>query len=184
VGPRHDGQVVDLATKIELSDGTAPWQTVPSWMAFFLGLGEKVALAHENGRRVALVVVPPVRCFAAAATATAAVVTVACAAEAIPDVEEHFGLLSQLPLGTAIVTKMGTKIYASKFAGVVDLGQGPVIRVEYDGMTHYIPKRLCQRIQVGSGGKKTLRRSLAVKSPESSCQCRPWMWCWLDMSLF
>ena len=113
MGSTHDGQVVDLASKIKISDGTAPWQPVPSWLAFFLGLGEKVALAHENGQRVAVVVVPPVRCFAAASAATAAVVAVACAAEAVPDVEKHFSVLARLPLGTALVVKMGAKIYAS-----------------------------------------------------------------------
>ncbi len=160
----YDDQVVDLAAKIEISDGTAAWHSVPSWLAFFLGLGEKVALAHENGQRVAVVVVPPVRSFAAASSAAAAVLAVACAAEAVPNVEEHFGELSRLPLGTSLVVKMGTKIYASKFAGVVDFGQGPVIHLEYEGMTHYVPRRLCQRIQVGSGGKKTLPKG----APRSS----------------
>ena len=58
----------------------------------------------------------------------AAVVAVARAAEALPDVEEHFSALAQLPLRTALVVKMGTRIYAGKFAGVIDRGRGPVIR--------------------------------------------------------
>ena len=160
----YDGQVDELACKIRISDGVAPWKPVPAWLAFFLGLGERAALAHESGQRVAAVVIPPVRCFAAAAAAAAAVVAVARRAKAVPDAEEHFSALARLPLGTALVVKMGTKIYASKFAGVDDRGQGPVIRVEYDGMTHYIPKQLCQRIQVGSGGKRTLPKG----SPRSS----------------
>jgi hypothetical protein len=160
VTSRYDGQVDDLASKIKISNGMAPWKPVPSWLAFFLGLGEIAALAHEGGQRVAAVVIPPVRSFAAAAAAAAAVVTVARSAQAVPDVEDHFSALAQMPLGTALVVKMGTKIYASKFAGVDDRGQGPVIRVEYNGMTHYIPKQLSQRIQVGSGGKRTLPKGL------------------------
>jgi hypothetical protein len=164
VGSAYDGQAIDLASKIEISDGTAPWQPVPSWAAFFLSLGESVALAHESGLRVTVVTVPPVRCFAAATAATAAVLAVACAAEAVPDVEEHFSALAHLSLGTAVVVKMGARIYAAKFAGVEHRGQGPVICVEYDNMTHYIPKPLCQRVQVGAGGKKTLPRG----APRSS----------------
>ena len=164
VGSAHDGQVGDLVSKIKISDGTAPWQQVPSWLAFFLCLGEKVALAHESGERVAVVAVPPVRCFAAAAAAAAAVVAVACGAEAVPDVEEHFSALARLPLGTALVVKMGEKIYAAKFAGIMDRGGEPVIHVEYKGMTHLIPKQQCQRIQAGSGGKRTL----PTRSPQST----------------
>ena len=164
VGSTLDGQAVDLASRIEISDGMTPWQPVPSWAAFFLSLGERVALAHEGGRRVTVVVVPPVRCFAAATAATAAVVAVAYVAQAVPDVEEHFNVLARLPLDAALVVKMGTRIYAGKFAGVEDCGQGPGIRVNYQGMTHYIPKQLCQRVQVGAGGKRTLPRG----SPRSS----------------
>ena len=158
MGSAHDDQVGDLASKIKIkiSDGTTPWLMVPSWLAFFLCLGEKVAVAHENGQRVAVVAVPPVRCFAAAAAAASAVVAVAREAEAVPDVEEHFSALARLPLDTALVVKMGTKIYAAKFAGVIDRGGEPVIHVEYKGMTHLIPKQQCQRIQVGSGGRRTL----------------------------
>lgn len=165
MGSGHGSQVSDLVSKIEVSGGAAAWQSVPSWLAFFLGLGEKVALVHEGGRRVAVIVVPPVRCFVAAAAATAAVIAVARRAEAVPDIEEHFAVLARLPLGTALVVKMGERIYAGKFAGVVVDGQGPGIRVEYSGMTHYIPKQLCQRIQVGSGGKRTLPKALRRSSP-------------------
>jgi hypothetical protein len=156
VGSADDDQVGDLASKIKISDGTTPWQLVPPWLAFFLCLGEKVALAHENGQRVAVVAVPPVRCFAAAAAAASAVVAVAREAEAVPDVEEHFSALARLPLGTALVVKMGTKIYAAKLAGVIDRGGEPVIHIEYKGMTHLIPKQQCRRIQAGSGGRRTL----------------------------
>ena len=138
VGPAHDGQVGDLVSKIKISDGKAPWQQVPSWLAFFLCLGENVASAHETGQRVAVVAVPPVRCFAAAAAAASAVIAVAREAEAVPDVEEHFSALARLPLGTALVVKMGEKIYSAKFAGVMDRGGEPVIHVEYKGMTHLI----------------------------------------------
>ena len=197
MGSGHGSQVSDLVSKIEVSGGAAAWQSVPSWLAFFLGLGEKVALVHEGGRRVAVIVVPPVRCFVAAAAATAAVIAVARRAEAVPDIEEHFAVLARLPLGTALVVKMGERIYAGKFAGVVVDGQGPGIRVEYSGMTHYIPKQLCQRIQVGSGGRgrcprhcgdrarrisKRSPRSLAGRLPRSSSPCLPWMSFWWDMS--
>ena len=163
MGSAHDDQVGDLASKIKVSDGMTPWQLVPSWLAFFLRLGEKVAVAHENGQRVAVIAVPPVRCFAAAAAAASAVVAVAREAEAVPDVEKHFSVLAQLPVGTALVVKMGAKIYAATFAGVIERGGEPVIHVEYKGMTHFIPKQQCQRVQVGSGGKKTL----PARSPRS-----------------
>lgn len=164
VGSAHDGQVGDLVSGVEISDGMTPWQQVPYWLAYFLRIGEKVALVHESGERVAVVAAPPVRCFAAAAAASAAVVAVACEAQAVPGVEEHFSSLARLPLGTALVVKMGEKIYAAKFAGIMDRGGQPVIHIEYKGMTHLIPKQQCQRIQVGSGGKKTLPR----RSPQTT----------------
>ena len=156
MGAARNSQMDDLASKIEVSGGTGAWRPVPSWLAFFLELGTRVALAQQSGQRIAVVVVPPVRCFAAAAAAASAVATVARAAEALPGVEEHFTALTQLPLSTSLVVKMGERIYAGKFAGIVDQGHGPVIRVEYNGMTHYIPKQLCHRIQAGAGGRKKL----------------------------
>jgi hypothetical protein len=164
MGVAQDCQVDYLASKIKIGDGAETWQPVPPWLAFFLRLGENVALAHEGGRRVAVVVVPPVRCFAAAAAATGAVIAVACAAQALPGVEDHFGALTQLPPRTPLVVRMGQRIYAGKFAGVADRGQGPVICIEYNGMTHYIPKQLCHRIQVGAGGKRTLPKALPRSS--------------------
>ena len=159
--------------------------------------GEKVAVAHENGQRVAVIAVPPVRCFAAAAAAASAVVAVAREAEAVPDVEKHFSVLAQLPVGTALVVKMGAKIYAATFAGVIERGGEPVIHVEYKGMTHFIPKQQCQRVQVGSGGgKKTLparsprsiqtdfRSIAAIVGREVAAQfveSLPLMSCWWDM---
>jgi hypothetical protein len=156
MGAAYSNQMDDLASRIEVSDGTATWRPVPSWLAFFFSLGTRAAIAQQSGRRVSVVVVPPVRCFAAAAAAASAVTAVARAAEALPGVEEHFNALTQLPLGTSVVVKMGERIYAAKFAGVVDQGKGSFIHVEYGGMTHYIPKQLCQRIQVGKGGRRTL----------------------------
>lgn len=45
VGRACDRQVDNLVAKIEVSDGTATWQPVPSWLAYFFDLGERVALS-------------------------------------------------------------------------------------------------------------------------------------------
>lgn len=91
-------------------------------------------------------------------------IAVARAAEALPDVEEHFSALTQLAPESPLVVKMGERIYAGKFAGVVDSGRGPAIRVQYNNMIHDVPKQLCLRIQAGTGGKRTLPKA----SPRSS----------------
>jgi hypothetical protein len=148
----------DLESKIEIRDGEMGWQHVPSWLGFFFRLGENVASSHENGHRVAVVLVPPVRCFAAATAAAAAVVRVASSAEAVPTVDEHFDLLAQLAPSTAVVVKMGERIYSGTLAGVNEHGPHAGLTVAYSGMSHFIPKHLCQRVQAGSGGRKTLPR--------------------------
>lgn len=169
MGSARDGQMIGLASKIMVSDGKAQWRMAPAWLAFFLGLGEAVALEHQREHRVAVIVVPPVRSFAAAAAATAAVIAVACRDGAVPNVDEHFRALAQLSIDTPVVVKIGQKIYSGKFAGIVRNKNEPLVQVEYNGMTHYIPKYLCQRIRVGSGGKKSLpKASQRSAGPEAA----------------
>jgi hypothetical protein len=152
----------DIATRLELTDGSAPWRQPPAWLAFFFQLGQRVAAVHEEGAKTCAVVIPPVRSFAALFSATGAVVGVATTADAIPDVETHFGSLASLEHGTPLVVKMGEKIYAAKFSGVTERAGVSYIKIEYDGMTQYLPKQECLRVQVGSGGKRSLPRSARI----------------------
>ena len=159
MGSGYNEQFGNLASRIDIREGADSWHRVPAWLAYFLSLGLSIASTHEDGRRVGIVLVPPVRAFAAVSAATAAVIGVAWRAQAVPAADQHFSMLAQLPLGTAVVVTMGDRIYSGRFAGVSDQGRGPGISVEYDGMTHYLPQRLSQRIQVGRGGKKSLPKN-------------------------
>src|SRR5215468_4627668 len=118
MGERRDNAVesADLAGRLELTDGSAPWHCMPDWLGFFLRLGERVAVAHDGGfQQTCVVVIPPVRSFAALFCATGAVVGVATTAEALPDIDIHFASLASLKAGTPLVVKMGKKIYAATF---------------------------------------------------------------------
>jgi hypothetical protein len=151
---------VGLAARLELTDGSAQWRCMPDWLGFFLRLGERVAAAHDAGfQKTCVVVIPPVRSFAAVFCATGAVVGVAITAEALPDIDVHFASLASLKPGTPLVVKMGKKIYAATFSGVAEKAGRPFIVIEYDGMTQYLPKQESHRAQVGSGGKRSLPRS-------------------------
>lgn len=153
----HQGfGVPGLAARIHVYDGSAPWQLPTPWMAFFLALGEEIAAKHCLGNRVAAIAIPPARPFAAAFAATGAVMAVAQAVSPLPELDQHFLALSALPPETRVVVVMGPKTYAGEFIGVVERPEGTMVKVKYDGMTHYIPKEGCHKIQVGSGGKKTL----------------------------
>lgn len=154
--PHQRPETSGLAARMDVTDGSAPWQPPTPWMAFFLGLGEEIAAEHCAGKRVAAIAIPPARPFAAAFAATGAVVAVAQAVSPLPELDEHFLALSALPPQTRVVVVMGPKTYAGEFVGIVQRPEGTMVRVRYDGMTHYIPKEGCHKIQVGSGGKKTL----------------------------
>jgi hypothetical protein len=147
----------DLAARLELTDGSAPWRCMPDWLGFFLRLGERVVVAHEGGfQKTCVVVIPPVRSFAALFCATGAVVGVATTTAALPDIDVHFASLVSLEAGTPLVVKMGERIYAAAFSGVTERSGRPYIVIEYDGMTQYLPKQECHRVQVGTGGKRSL----------------------------
>lgn len=159
MGERRDNAVesADLAARLELTDGSAPWRRMPDWLGFFLRLGEGVAVAHDGGfQKTCVVVIPPVRSFAALFCATGAVVGVATTTAALPDIDVHFASLVSLEAGTPLVVKMGERIYAAAFSGVMERAGRPYIVIEYDGMTQYLPKQECHRVQVGSGGKRSL----------------------------
>lgn len=159
IGERRDNPVgsADIAARLELTDGSAPWHCMPDWLGFFLRLGERVAVAHDEGfRRTCVAVIPPVRSFAALFCATGAVVGVATTTAALPDIDVHFASLVSLEAGTPLVVKMGERIYAAAFSGVMERAGRPYVVIEYDGMTQYLPKNECHRVQVGSGGKRSL----------------------------
>jgi hypothetical protein len=148
-----------IASLLEISDDSMAWRPLTAWLAFFFRLGELVATEHERGSKTCSIVVPPVRSFAGAFCATGAVVAVARAAQALPAVDEHFAYLTTLAPRTAVVVKMGQKIYAGSFLGIEERDGHLFIRVEYGGMTNHLPKQDCQRVQIGGGGKKSLPRS-------------------------
>jgi len=131
---------------------------LPTWLAFFLELGHRVAVTHDRGFRTCAIVIPPVRSFGAAFAATGAVAGVALVAEPILDLEAHFADLCELPNGTALVVKKSDRIYAAAFRGVTEREGVPYLRIEYehDGVTHYLPEGECRRVQVGAGGKRSL----------------------------
>lgn len=160
--------IPDIATRLELTDGSAPWRQPPAWLAFFFELGQRVAAAREGGVKTCTVVIPPVRSFAALFSATGAVVGVATTAEPIPDVDTHFGSLASLKYGTPLVVKMGEKVYAAKFSGVTERAGVSYIKVEYEGMTQFLPKQQCHRAQVGPGGKRSLPKSAPVRPGEAT----------------
>lgn len=141
---------------MEVSDASTPWRGLPAWLQFFFDLGERVAEAHEHGCTSCAVVIPPVRSYAAVFAATGAAVGAAITAEAVPDVDTHFSALSSLDKGTPLVVKMGERIYAAKFSGIAERGGTGYLKIEYDGMTQYLPKQECHRAQVGAGGKRSL----------------------------
>ncbi len=145
-----------IAGSLEIADASIPWRSLPGWLSFFFQLGERVATAHEAGSRTCAVVVPPVRSFAAVFVATGAVVGVATTSDAVPEVDTHFESLASLDKGTALVVKMGERIYAARFSGVTERGGSEYIKIEYEGMTQYLPKQECHRAQVGQGGKRSL----------------------------
>lgn len=151
----------DIATLLDLADPATPWHQSPKWISFFFSLGWRAAVAHEDGKKTCAVVVPPIRSFAAAFCATGAVLGTAATADALPDVETHFARLASLSPGTPLVVKMGAKIYNAKFRGTHDGPEGPRLKVEYvhDKMTHYVPKLESLRVQVGTGGKRSLPNS-------------------------
>lgn len=151
-----EASTAGLATSIEVSDASTRWRPMPAWLQFFFVLGQRVADAHEHGCTSCAVVVPSVRSFAAVFVAAGAAVGAAVSAEAIPDVETHFSTLSSLERGTPLVVKMGERIYAAKFSGITERGGTDYLKIEYDGMTQYLPRQECHRAQVGAGGKRSL----------------------------
>lgn len=148
------------APMLEVRDASRSWASLPTWLAFFLELGHRVAIAQDHGSRLCVVVVPPVRSFGASFAATGAVLGVARIADPLPDTAAHFSALQELPKGTAVVVKQADRIYAATLRGVVDRDGAPFLRVEYehDGLTHYVPERECHRVQVGTGGKRSLSK--------------------------
>lgn len=156
-----------IGASLEIADASTAWRTMPGWLSFFFELGERVAAAHEAGSRTCAVVVPPVRSFAAVFVATGAAVGTATTSEAVPDVDTHFESLASLDKGTALVVKMGEKIYAARFSGVTQRDGSDYIKIEYDGMTQYLPKQECHRAQVGQGGKRSLPK-MAQRSRSGS----------------
>ncbi|WP_428119280.1 hypothetical protein [Candidatus Poriferisodalis sp.] len=155
-----DATRLDAATELQISDERTPWQQLPSWLQFFFRLGERVAETHEAGLKSCAVVIPPVRSYAAAFVATGATLGAAMCARAVPDVDVHFEALASLNGGTHVVVRMGERIYAGSLNGVVQRDGLPGFEVVYDRMTHFVPKDLCQRIQIGEGGKRTLPKAL------------------------
>lgn len=165
--------VVDLrpsgvASELRISDGVTPWQALPPWLHFFFLLGERSAQVHEAGIKTCVVTIPPIRSYAAAFAATGATVGTAVCAQAVPDADVHFEDLASLDAGTQVVVKMGERIYAGSLEGVVNREGHTGLEVVADGMTYFVPKQLCQRIQIGEGGKRTLpkvlRRSRSAKT--------------------
>ena len=147
-----------LAPLFEVSDPTLPWTALPAWLAFFLELGQHVAVAHDRGSKTCAIVIPPVRSFGSAVAATGAVLGVARTADSIPDLDAHFSALCELPKGTSLVVKQADRIYAAAFRGAAERDGAMYLRVEYehDGVTHYVPQGECHRVQAGSGGKRSL----------------------------
>ncbi|MEU2612157.1 hypothetical protein ABZ570_11315 [Micromonospora sp. NPDC007271] len=161
-------KIRDVVAHLEVRDASKPWEKPPPWLTFFFRLGQLMAACHEEGLRACAVVVPPVRSFAAVSAATGAVVGVAMTAEAVPDVESHFRALSSLPHGTSLVVKMGERIYAAKFTGVIERSGASFLRIEYNGMKQLLPKAQCRRAQVGSGGKRSLpKRAQSPQNPDA-----------------
>lgn len=151
----------ELSPLLEISDPSLAWAALPAWLSFFLELGQQVAVTHDEGSRTCAVVIPPVRSFAAAFAATGAVLGVARAADSIPDLDAHFSGLCDLPKGTPLVVKKGDRIYAAASRGAVELDGGVYLKVEYehDGVTHFVPRGECHRVQVGGGGKRSLPKT-------------------------
>lgn len=160
----HESGVAEL---LELSDGSMRWQPLPPWLSSFFALGERVAMARAQDVRTCSVVIPPVRAFSAAFAATGAVVGVATAEPEI-DVEAHFAELASLDGGTPLVVKMGDKIYAAKFVEICDESGTECVKIEYDGMTQYLPKALCHRAHLGTGGKRSLPKAPGRTARENS----------------
>lgn len=155
--PRHSTADA-LAPLLEVSDPSLDWTSLPDWLAFFLELGQMVAISHDRGLRTCVTVIPPVRSFGSALAATGAVLGVARTADSIPDLDAHFATLCELPKGTSLVVKQSDRIYAAAFRGAAERDGVMYLKVEYehDGVTHYVPQGECQRVQVGSGGKRSL----------------------------
>jgi hypothetical protein len=137
------------------------WCALPIWLGFYLDLGQQVAVGHQHGLTTCAIVIPPVRSFAAAFAATGAVLGVARTADSIPDIDAHFSALCELPKGTSLVVKQADRIYAAAFRGTAKRDGAMYLRVEYeqDGVTHYVPQGECHRVQVGSGGKRSLPKA-------------------------
>lgn len=157
-----------VARSLQIADPSLPWRSMPSWLSFFFRLGGQVATAHESGTTTAAVVIPPVRAFASVFAATGAAVGVATTSQAVPDFETHFSALSTLDIGTRLVVKMGERIYSAQFSGVVERSGNQYLKIEYDGMTHYLPKQECYRAQVGQGGKRVLPKRAQRSDGETS----------------
>lgn len=148
--------VGSIAGSLQIADDSSPWRNLPAWLGFFFELGEQVAAAHEAGTRTCAVVIPPVRSFAAVFVASGAAVGAATTSQAVPDVETHFAALAALDIGTGLVVKMGERIYSARFSGVAERSGDSFIKIEYEGMTQYLPKLECHRAQAGEGGKRSL----------------------------
>ena len=157
-----------LVGRLQIADESTRWRDLPQWSRFFVHLGEHVARAQEAGVKTCAVVIPPVRSFAAVFVAAGAVVETARSAQAVPEIDEHFDYLASLEKETRVVVKMGDRIYAAGLRGVVRRDGITYLRVEYDGMTHYLPKQECQRVQVGEGGRRELPRAPRRSGPRIS----------------
>lgn len=155
-GTESQEKAAGRAASIEISDPSSPWRRMPTWLQFFFDLGDRVAAAHEDGYVTCAVVIPPVRSYAAVFIASGAAVGAGTAAKAVPDVDTHFNALASLEKGTPLVVKMGERIYAAKFSGVAERGESTYLKIEYDGMTQYLPRLECHRAQAGEGGKRSL----------------------------
>jgi hypothetical protein len=154
----------NIARMLQVADPSTDWRELPEWLAFSFELGERVAVAFEARVTTCAVLIPPVRSFAAVFAATGAVLGVACNADSIPDVDAHFAALSSLTAGSAIVVKMGERIYSASFQGVVHRDGATFLRIEYNGMTQYLPQSECHRVQVGTGGKRSLPTGKPTRS--------------------
>jgi hypothetical protein len=136
---------------------------MPDWLTFFIRLGELVGQHDVSGCKTCAVLVPPVRSFAAVFCATGAVTAIARSQPSI-DLEAHFASLALLTHGSQVVVKVGERIFKADFLGVEETAMGTSLKVSYGGLTNYVPKKDCQRVQLGSGGKKELPKTASAPS--------------------
>jgi hypothetical protein len=136
------------------------WEPLPEWARFFRSVGQLCAASRDSSQRVIVGAVVPTRAFAASFVALGAVDARLNSAPEQASVDEHFAVISALPVGSHVTVQMAGKKYVATFVGRGERNgkEGINVRHEKDGVQSFLPAEVCHRVTLGRLGKETLAK--------------------------